>query len=81
MVVYAFNLSTWEAEAGEFLSSRPAWSTKWVLGQLGIYREALSWKTKKRKKKRKKRKKKKEKQTEQTEKRQSQKKSAEYTDT
>jgi hypothetical protein len=25
---YAFNPSTWEAEAGRFLSSRPAWSTK-----------------------------------------------------
>jgi hypothetical protein len=24
----AFNPSTWEAEAGGFLSSRPAWSTK-----------------------------------------------------
>jgi hypothetical protein len=23
-----FNLSTWEAEAGGFLSSRPAWSTR-----------------------------------------------------
>jgi hypothetical protein len=28
MVVHAFNPSTWEAEAGGFLSSRPAWSTK-----------------------------------------------------
>jgi hypothetical protein len=28
MVAQAFNPSTWEAEAGEFLSSRPAWSTK-----------------------------------------------------
>jgi hypothetical protein len=28
MVVYAFNPSTWEAEAGGFLSSRPALSTK-----------------------------------------------------
>jgi MHC class I antigen len=28
MVVHAFNLSTWEAEAGGFLSSRPAWSTE-----------------------------------------------------
>jgi hypothetical protein len=28
MVVHAFNPSTWEAEAGRFLSSRPAWSTK-----------------------------------------------------
>jgi major histocompatibility complex class I len=28
VVVYAFNPSTWEAEAGGFLSSRLAWSTK-----------------------------------------------------
>jgi hypothetical protein len=28
MVVHAFNPSTREAEAGGFLSSRPAWSTK-----------------------------------------------------
>jgi hypothetical protein len=28
MVVHSFNLSTQEAEAGRFLSSRPAWSTK-----------------------------------------------------
>jgi hypothetical protein len=28
VVVHAFNPSTWEAEAGRFLSSRPAWSTK-----------------------------------------------------
>jgi hypothetical protein len=27
VVVHTFNPSTWEAEAGEFLSSRPAWST------------------------------------------------------
>ena len=26
VVVHAFNLSTWEAEADGFLSSRPAWS-------------------------------------------------------
>jgi hypothetical protein len=25
---HAFNISTWEAEAGGFLSLRPAWSTK-----------------------------------------------------
>jgi major histocompatibility complex class I len=25
---HAFNPSTWEAEAGGFLNSRPAWSTK-----------------------------------------------------
>jgi hypothetical protein len=28
MVAHAFNPSTREAEAGGFLSSRPAWSTK-----------------------------------------------------
>jgi hypothetical protein len=28
VVAKAFNPSTWEAEAGGFLSSRPAWSTK-----------------------------------------------------
>ena len=28
MVAHTFNLSTWEAESGGFLSSRPAWSTK-----------------------------------------------------
>jgi hypothetical protein len=36
------NPSTWEAEAGEFLSSRPAWSTEWVPGQPGLSRETLS---------------------------------------
>jgi hypothetical protein len=51
MVAYAFNPSTREAEAGGFLSSRPAWSTKWVPGQPGLYREILSQKTKKKKKK------------------------------
>jgi hypothetical protein len=28
VVAQAFNPSTWEAEAGRFLSSRPAWSTE-----------------------------------------------------
>jgi hypothetical protein len=46
-VVNTFNPSTWEAEAGGFLSSRPAWSTEWVPGQPGLYRETLSQKTKK----------------------------------
>jgi hypothetical protein len=50
MVAHAFNPSTWKAEAGGFLSSRPAWSTKWVPGQPGLYRETLSWKIKKKKK-------------------------------
>jgi hypothetical protein len=33
-------------EAGRFLSSRPAWSTKWVPGQPGLHRETLPRKTK-----------------------------------
>jgi hypothetical protein len=43
VVAHAFNPSTWEAEAGRFLNSRPAWSTKWVPGQPGLHREILSW--------------------------------------
>ena len=42
VVVHAFNLSTWEAEAGRFLSLMPAWSTKWVPGQPELHRETLS---------------------------------------
>ena len=63
MVAHAFDPSTWEAEAGGFLSSRPAWSAKWVPGRPGLHRETLSRKTttKKKKKKRKEKKKKKEK--------------------
>jgi hypothetical protein len=38
-VAHAFNLSTWEAEAGGFLSLWP--------GQPGLYRETLSRKTNK----------------------------------
>jgi hypothetical protein len=45
VVAHAFNPSTLEAEAGRFLSSRPAWYTKWVPGQPGLYRETLSRKT------------------------------------
>jgi hypothetical protein len=45
VVAHAFNPSTWEAEAGGFLSSRPAWSTEWVPGQPGLHRETLSRKT------------------------------------
>jgi hypothetical protein len=51
VVAHAFNPSTREAEAGRFLSSRPAWSTKWVPGQPGLYRETLSLKTKTKNKK------------------------------
>ena len=39
VVVHAFNPSTQEAEAGGFLSSRPAWSTEWVPGQPQGYTE------------------------------------------
>jgi hypothetical protein len=42
VVAHAFNPSTWEAEAGRFLSSRSAWSIKWVPGQPGLHRETLS---------------------------------------
>jgi hypothetical protein len=50
MVVHTFNPNIQEAEAGGFLSLRPAWSTKWVPGQPGLYRETLSKKKKKKKK-------------------------------
>jgi hypothetical protein len=46
VVTHAFNSSTREAEAGRFLSSRPAWSTEWVPEQPGLHREPLSRKTK-----------------------------------
>jgi hypothetical protein len=49
VVVHAFNPSTWEAEAGGSLSSRPAWSTEWVPGQPGLHRETLSRKNQKKK--------------------------------
>jgi hypothetical protein len=54
MVVYAFNPSSQEAEAVEFLSSRPAWSTEWVPGQPGLHRETLSQKKEKKRKENKK---------------------------
>jgi hypothetical protein len=50
VVAHAFNPSTQEAEAGGFLSSRPAWSTELVPGQPGLYRETLSQKIKKKRK-------------------------------
>jgi hypothetical protein len=53
VMVHAFNLSTWEVEAGGFLSSRPAWSTERVPGQPGLHRETLSRKTKTNKQKKK----------------------------
>jgi hypothetical protein len=51
VVVQTFNPSTWEAEAGVFLSSRPAWSTKGVPGQPGLHRETLSQKKERKKEK------------------------------
>jgi hypothetical protein len=41
VTTHAFNPSTWEAEAGGFLSSRSAWSIECVPGQPGLYRETL----------------------------------------
>jgi hypothetical protein len=49
VVMHTFNPSTWEAEAGRFLSSRSAWSTKWVPGQPELHRETLSQKNKSKK--------------------------------
>jgi hypothetical protein len=49
-MVHAFNPSTREAEAGGFLSLRPAWSTERVPGQPGLYRETLSRKKKQKQK-------------------------------
>jgi hypothetical protein len=42
VVAHTFNPSTWEAEAGRFLSSRPAWFTQQVPGQPNLHRETLS---------------------------------------
>jgi hypothetical protein len=53
VVAHAFSSSTWEAEAGRFLSSRPAWSTEWVPGQPGLYEKPYLKKPKKKKKKKK----------------------------
>jgi hypothetical protein len=47
VVAHTFNPSTQEAKAGGFLSSRPAWPTKWVPGQPGLYRETLPQKNQK----------------------------------
>jgi hypothetical protein len=55
--MHAFNPSTWEAEAGGFLSSRPAWSIERVPGQTRLQqRNPVSEKKKKKKKKAKKKK-------------------------
>ena len=44
-MVHTLDSSTWEAEAGGDLSSRPAWPTLLFPGQPGLHREILSWKT------------------------------------
>ena len=44
VVAHDSNPSSWEAEAGKFLSLRPGWSTKWVPGQPELYRKTLSQK-------------------------------------
>ena len=51
VVAHAFNPSTWDAEAGGFLSLKPDWSTEWDPGQPGLYRETLSQKQNKTKQK------------------------------
>jgi hypothetical protein len=53
VVAHTFNSSTWEAEAGRFLSSRPAWSTA-----RATQRNPVSTKKKKKKKKNQRKKKK-----------------------
>jgi hypothetical protein len=42
VVAHAFNPTTWEAEAGGFLSWKPAWSTKCVPGQPGPQKNPVS---------------------------------------
>jgi hypothetical protein len=49
VVTHTLNSSTWEAEAGRFLSLRPTWSIEWAPGQPGLHRETLSKKKKKKK--------------------------------
>jgi hypothetical protein len=51
-VTHTFNPSTQEAEASRSLSSRLAWPTEQILGQLGLYRQKLSKKEKRREEKR-----------------------------
>jgi hypothetical protein len=50
VVAHAFNPSTWEAEAGGFLSSRPAWSIEWVPEPRATQRNPVSKKKKKKEK-------------------------------
>jgi hypothetical protein len=53
VVVHAFNPSTWEAEAGRFLSSKPAWSTEFQDSQGYTEKPCLEKQKKKKKKKKK----------------------------
>ena len=46
VVAHAFGPSAWEAEAGGFLGSRPAWSAGRVPGEPGLDGGALSQKPK-----------------------------------
>jgi hypothetical protein len=41
VVAHAFNPSTWEAEVGKALSSRPVWSTELVPEQTRLHKETL----------------------------------------
>ena len=43
-MAHSLNPSSWEAEAGRFLSSKPTWSTERVPGQPGLHREMPSQK-------------------------------------
>jgi hypothetical protein len=64
VVVHTFNTSTWEAESGGFLNSRPAWSTEFQDSQGYTEKPCLEKpqkKEKKRKEKKRKEKKRKEK--------------------
>jgi hypothetical protein len=46
VVAHAFHPSTWEAEEGRFLSSRPAWELQSEFQDSQGYRETLSGKPK-----------------------------------
>ena len=49
IVAHTFNPSTWEAEVGGSMSSRPAWSTGVAPEQLKLHSEILSEQNKKKK--------------------------------
>ena len=52
VVAHTYNASTWEAEAGGFLSWSPVWSTERDPRQPELHRETLSGKTKRRRRRR-----------------------------